>query len=308
MHTPHMAAPRIKTGWLGPVAVGVALVVGAFLTASYLSGPSASPDPMKDVVQRLEEQVRTDPNNADLRVSVADAYMKDKRVTDALTQYQEALRIEGDRQDALYGVGLAYRELGQLDQAGAALQTIVELNRANPVASLDKRLQGAHFYLGLILRDQGRYDDAINELRTALGMNRADADTLFELGKTFAMNGNNEDAAAALDVALAFVPDFKDAYVEVDKLAVAMGDQAKSQYARAMLDVIDGKARDAVPALKSVAEQGQNAHYWWALGYALEKSDDNAGAAAAYQKAVEINPGELLAAESLRQLQGGGEP
>jgi tetratricopeptide (TPR) repeat protein len=162
-----MAASRIKAGWLGPVAVGVALVVGAFLTASYLSGPSDSPDPMKGVVQRLEEQVRTDPNNADLRVAVADAYMKDTRVTDALTQYQEALRIQGDRQDALYGMGLAYRELGQLDQAGAALQTIVELNRSNPVGALDKRLQGAHFYLGLILRDQGRYDDAINELRTA---------------------------------------------------------------------------------------------------------------------------------------------
>jgi superkiller protein 3 len=298
----------VKATWLGPVAVGIVLVVGAFLAASRIAGPSAKPDPFEGVISKLEDQVRTDPGSAELRVAVADAYMKEHRIQDALAQYHEALRIDANREDALYGMGLAYREQGDLDQAGIALQHVIELNTSNPLAALSRRLQGAHFYLGLILRDQGRYDDAINELRTALGLNRADADTLFELGKTFALSGNNDDAAAAFELALAFVPDFKDAYAEVEKLAIAVGDQAKAEYARAMLDVLDGKARGAVPKLQAVAEQGQNAHYWWALGYALEKSDDKAGAIAAYQKSVEINPGELLAAESLRQLQGGGEP
>jgi tetratricopeptide (TPR) repeat protein len=293
---------------LGPIAVGIVLVVGAFLAASYLAGPASKPDPMHDVIAGLEEQVRTDPNSAALRVSVADAYMQDHRTEEAIAQYQAALQIDSSRQDALYGIGLALREQGALDQAGAALQAVVEANRDNPLAALDKRLQGAHFYLGLVLRDQGRYDGAINELRIALGMNRADADTLFELGKTFALNNNNDDAAAALDLAVAFVPDFKEAYIEIEKLAAATGDQAKGQYAGAMLEVLDGKASSAVPKLQPVAEQGKSARYWWALGYALEQSNDKAGAVAAYEKSVEINPGELLAAESLRQLQGGGQP
>ena len=306
MDTHRMAPTRARMAWLGPVAVGIALVVGAFVAASYIAGPESKPDPMRDVINKLEDQIRADPNKADLRVAIADAYLKDHRVDEALAQYQEALQIDASREDALYGTGLAYREKGDLDQAGAALQAVIQHNVDNPMGALNERLQGAHFYLGLVLRDQRRYDDAVNELRTALGLNRSDADTLFELGKTFALNGNNDDAAAAFDVALAFVPDFKDAYVEVEKLATVMGDQAKVSYARAMLNIVDGNARDAVPALQAVAEQGQNAHYWWALGYALEKTDDKAGAIAAYQKSVEINPGELLAAESLRQLQEGG--
>lgn len=302
-----MATSNFKTAWLGPLAVGIALVVGAFLAASYLAGPSSKPDPMHDVIAKAEDQIRTDPNSAALRVAVADAYMASGRGDDAIAQYEEALRIEPTLEDALYGIGLAYREKGLLDEAGGALMSVIEQNKGNEMAGVSKRLQGAHFYLGLILRDQGRYDDAINELRTALGLNRSDADTIFELGKTFALNNNNEDAAAALELAVAYVPDFKEAYVEIEKLATTMGDQAKAAYAGAMLEVLDGKVSDAVPKLQAVAEQGKSAHYWWALGYALQLSDDNAGAIAAYQKSVEINPGELLAAESLRQLQGGGE-
>jgi cytochrome c-type biogenesis protein CcmH/NrfG len=75
-----------------------------------------------------------------------------------------------------------------------------------------------------------------------------------------------------------------------------------------MLDVLHGKAKDAVPALRGIAEGANSARYWWGLGYALEKTNDNAGAVGAYQKAVAINPGELLAAESLRRLQETGSP
>lgn len=301
-----MTTSHSKLAWVGPLAAGIALLGGAFLVASYITSPSSKADPFKGVIKSLEDQVRSDPGSADLRVAVGDAYMKDDRPKEALAQYQEALTIDGSREDALYGSGLAFRELGDLEAAGAALQAVVENNKDNESAPLNKRLQGAHFYLGLILREQARYDDAINELRTALGMNRADADTLFELGKTFALNGNNDDASAALELALAFVPDFKEAYTELEKLSVATGDEVKATYAGAMLQVLDGKPRDAVPKLQTVAEQSESAHYWWALGFALEKSEDKEGAIAAYQKAVAINPGELLAAEALRQLQGGG--
>jgi superkiller protein 3 len=311
METQRVAVSRIRLAWLGPVAVGTALVIVAFFLASYLAGSGGTSDPMAGVVSTLEDQIRADPQNANLRVQVADAYLTQHRAQEALEQYQEALQIDSSREDALFGLGLAQRELGNLDQAGAAFQTVVQMSASNPTAALDKRLQGAHFYLGLILREQGRYDDAINELRTALGLNRADADTLFELGKTFALAGQNDDAAAALDVALAFVPEFEEAYVEMGKLATATGDQVKAQYAQAMLDVLHGKAGDAVPTLQSVAQGAKSARYWWGLGYALEKTGDNAGALAAYQKAVDINPGELLAAESLRRLQaseGSGTP
>jgi hypothetical protein len=76
-YTSKTAGSNFKAGWLGPVAVGVALVVGAFVAASYIVGP-AEPDPFEGVITRLEEQVHTDPSSADLRVAVAGAYMKDQ--------------------------------------------------------------------------------------------------------------------------------------------------------------------------------------------------------------------------------------
>ena len=308
MSSPHIAAPpnRFKLTFLGPVAVGIILIVGAFVVASIFTGDSGKSDPLKAAIAKAEAEVRNDPNSAELRVAVADAYLKADRFDDALAQYGEALTIDPNREDALYGLGVAHKEKGNLNEAGAALQSVIQLNTGTEGAALNPRLQGAHYYLGQVLREQGRYDDAINEFRAALALNRADADTLLELGKTFALNGNNDDASQAFDVALAFVPDFREAYVEVEKLANAMGDQAKGDYARAMLLVLDDKAKDAVPILQRAAEQGGNAHYYWALGWALEKTDDNVGAMAAYQKAVDINPGEQMAAESLRRLQAGG--
>jgi tetratricopeptide (TPR) repeat protein len=261
---------------------------------------------MKAIIARAEQDVRNDPNSAELRVAVADAYLKAGRFEDALAQFSEALTIDPNREDALYGLGVAHKELGNLNEAGAALQAVIEMNEGNEGASLNPRLQGAHYYMGQVLRAQGRLDEAINEFRKALGLNRSDADTLFELGKTFALAGNNDEALQAFDVALAFVPDYREIYVEVEKVANTTGDQARADYARAMLMVLDDKPGDAVPILQQAAEQGGNAHFYWALGWALEKTNDREGAMAAYQKAVDMDPGEQLAAESLRRLQAGG--
>ncbi len=302
------AAPRAGMGWLGPVAVGVALVGVAFFAASYIARPSGGGDPFEEVIADLEAQVRADPQNGALRVTVADAYLKADRPQESLIQYEEALRIDGEREDALYGMGMAYMELGDSAQAAAAFQAIVEGNKDNPSGAVNRRVQGSHFYLGILLREAGQYEDAINELRTALGLNRADADTLFELGKTFAMAGNVEDAIAAFDIALAYVPDYREAYVEMESLAAAQGDDARANFAHAMLLVLDDKPDEALSILKPLAEESESARFWWGLGYASELTGDNAGAIEAFKKSVAINPGELLAAEALRRLEEGGEP
>lgn len=302
------ARPGWRASWVGPVIVGFALVVVAFGVASYIADAGPGTSALDQMIHDLEEQVRADPGNPDLRVAVADAYLKDGRARDALTQYEEALRLDDQRMDALYGMGLAYYQLGELDQAGAAFQTVVKQNQDNPMQALDRRLQGAHYYLGLILRQQGRLDEAINEFRIALGLNRADADTLVELGRTFALKEQWDDAVAAFEIAVAYVPDYVEAYRELEAAARAQGDDAKATYARAMIDVVRGDPGKAIEPLREVAEEGQNSRYWWALGFALEKEGDVEGAKEAYRRAVDLNPGELLAADALRRLEETTEP
>lgn len=304
----HVARPGWRASWVGPVIAGAALVLVAFGVASYIADSGPGPSALDQMIRDLEAQVWSDPGNADLRVAIADAYLKDGRPRDALTQYEEALRLDDQRIDALYGMGLAYYELGELDQAGAAFQTVIKLNQDNPMQALDRRLQGAHYYLGLILRQQGKLDEAINEFRIALGLNRADADTLVELGRTFALKEQWEDAVAAFEVAVAYVPDYVEAYRELEAAARARGDEAKATYARAMIDVVQGNPKRAIEPLREVAEQGESSRYWWALGFALEKTRDIEGAREAYRRAVDLNPGELLAADALRRLEETNEP
>lgn len=303
-----LARPARRASWLGPVIAGAALVLVAYGIATFVADAGPETSALDRMIAELEEQVRADPGNPDLRVAVADAYLKDGRARDALTQYEEALRLDDKRVDALYGMGLAYYQLGELDQAGAAFQTVVKMNEDNPMQALDRRVQGAHYYLGLVLRQQGRLDEAINEFRIALGLNRADADTLVELGRTFALKEQWEDAVAAFEIAVAYVPDYVEAYRELEAAARALGDEAKATYARAMIDVVQGHPKRAVEPLRKVAEEGEDSRYWWALGFALEKTGDIEGAKQAYKRATDLNPGELLAADALRRLEETTEP
>lgn len=285
-----------------PVVAGILLVGVAFVLASYLVGSGSEKSPLEAQITDLEAQIRNEPNRPELRVAVADAYLKDGRAQDALTQYSEALALAPEREDAIFGMGMAYRELGDLDQAGAAFETVVKNNEDNEMKALNKRLQASHFYLGVIFREKGEYDAAIDNFRTALGMNRSDADTLVELGKTFALKGDNEDAMSAIEIALAFVPDYREAYEALEDIAVATENDLEARYAQAMLTVFDGHADRVTDELRAVAEEGDLSRQWWGLGYALEQTGDTEGAVAAYQTAVDKNPGELLAAEALRRL------
>lgn len=302
MNSSRMVLQRGGPVWLLPVVAGVVLVGVAFLAASYLIGPGSGESAIEQRIAALEAQVRNEPNSADLRVAVADAYLKAERPQEALVQYTEALALSDQREDAMFGMGLAYRALGDLDQAGAAFETIVANNQDNEMKALNRRLQSSHYYLGLTLREKGEYEGAVNNFRIALGMNRSDADTLVELGKTFTLMGEYEDAQAAFEIALAFVPDYEEAYIGLEGVAIASEDEIEAKYARAMLTVFDGKPGNVVDDLRGVAQQGDLSRHWWGLGYALEQTGDKEGAIAAYEASVEKNAGELLAAEALRRL------
>ncbi len=251
----------------------------------------------------MEASILSEPNDPGLRLSLANAYLKANRIEEALGQFQQALVIEPKNEEALLGAGVAHMKLGQTEQAVQAFVTIIAQNKENPYAQLNQRLEAAHYYLGRIYREQGKLDEAVNELRLALGINRADADVLYELGLTFQARGEYADAASAFEVALAYVPDFIEAYRGLAEAARAQGDESKATYAEAMILVFEGKLKDGVQRLERLAPESEDSRVWWGLGYANEKLGRLEEAREAYRQAVEINPGELMAADALSRLE-----
>ena len=282
----------------------VGVLAAAFFVASSLTGPGSAPSTLKQDLKKMEAAVLAAPDDLNLRLALANLYLRADRTAEALSQFQEALVIDPKSEEALLGAGLAHQELGQTDRAIQAFVTIISQNKENPYGQLNRRLQAAHYRLGHIYREQGKLDEAVNELRLALGMNRADADTLYELGLTFQAKGENADAGSAFEVALAYVPDFTEAYQGLAQAARAEGDEVKAGYAEAMLLVFRGEVKDGVDRLEKLAPESDDSRVWWGLGYAYERLSRPEEARQAYERAVEINPGERLAADALERLQG----
>ena len=286
------------------VAVVAAVLAAAFFTASSLIGPGSAPSTLQQDIKKMEAAALESPNDGGLRLALAALYERAGQTEQALGQFQEVLVLDAENEDALLGAALAHRKLGQSDQAVQALVTIIAQNKDNPYAEVNRRLEAAHYYLGQIYREQGKLDEAINELRTAIGLNRADADALYELGLAFLAKGENADAASAFEVALAYVPDFTEAYQALAQAARANGDETKAKYAEAMMLVFGGKAKDGASQLEKIAPDSNDSRVWWGLGHAQEQAGRPEEARQAYQKAVEINPGERLAADALARLEG----
>ncbi|OGT25354.1 MAG: hypothetical protein A2Z17_04710 [Gammaproteobacteria bacterium RBG_16_66_13] len=290
--------------WLAAVVLAVFVLAIAFVTASYLSDSESGPSGAGVNIKELEAAVRADPESLQARLSLAQGYMGTENFEDALTQFQEVLKIDSENEEALLGAGVSHLELEQTEDAVQAFVTIVSQNKENPYAKLNQRLETAHYYLGRIYRDQGLLQESINELRLALEINRADADVLYELGLSFQASAMHEDALSAFEMALAFVPDYLEAYEGMRDAARALGAEKKAAYAEALMLVFDGDVKEGAKRLEALAENSEDSRVWWALGYAQEQLGETDAAVEAYQRAVEINPGERLAADALVRLSG----
>lgn len=295
---------RFPVGRIAALLAAIAVLAAGFFTASVLTRPSPGPSALNREIERTEQAVRGDPDNLSLRLSLAQTYLQADRTVEALEQFQQALVVDPKNEEALLGAGVAHHKLGQTDEAIKAFATILAQNRGNPYAQVSQRLETARYYLGRIYREQGKLDQAINELRLALAIDRGDADVLLELGRAFQAKGSSADAVSAYELALAYVPDYVEAYWGLAEAARAQRDEIKTQYAEAMLLVFQGKVKEGARRLEKLAPESNDARVWWGLGYANEQLDRVGEALKAYQQAIEINPGERLAADALARLQG----
>jgi len=120
---------------------------------------------------------------------------------------------EGDS-EAHYDLGIAYREMGLLEDALGEFRTAL--------ASPERRLSCLHT-LGLCALDLGRPEDAVSHLEQALALpevpEREQAALRFDLGRAFEERGDRGRARAAYQAVATVDPDYQDVAVRLEALS-----------------------------------------------------------------------------------------
>jgi tetratricopeptide (TPR) repeat protein len=264
------------------LAVTAIVVVAGFI-GYYLWDNYFRPVPtiLDQAEAHLEELIQANPGDPDLRVAVADVYLANGRYQEAITQYEEALKVVEDHKGALFGLGSTYMVLGNDSIAIDYFNQVIAMSKDAELARLDEQLETSYYYLGKIYLDNGELDQAIEQLESAIALVPMDADAIYLLGMAYQEQGSYLAAIENYERAVAFVPDFRDAF-------------------RGMADCYE--ALQLLEAAVTARPDIGNA--FWGLGAAYELTGRTDEALAAYQQALEVNPNHVLANDGLARLEG----
>jgi Tfp pilus assembly protein PilF len=142
--------------------------------------------------------LNADPKSPLRHDAVAMLYLQDGRPQEALPDFRESLRLNGDSAPTHYNYGLALSMLRQYDEATREFETTIRL---------DPNHAEGHNNLGAMLHVSGQFDRAAVEYRKAIELRPDNAEAHANLGRLLMLQGKPADAAASFDRALALKPD-----------------------------------------------------------------------------------------------------
>lgn len=283
-------------------ALLVVLAVGVGLY-SFL-GRSRQRQTLLDVtIQQLEENVRASPQAVAPRLAVATAYAARGFHSDAIEQFQEALKMEPTNQQALIGLGTAQMNKGDLNAAAEAFLQVADLNKDNPVRFTILELEAVYYNLGSIYLKRKDPAKAAEFLQDALKINRTDSDAWFMLGTAREKMGDLEGAEQGYAEATRFVPNYLEAYERLMALYKKVNSDALYFYAKGMAAFSERRYAESIEDLKKAVSLRQDlavAHQ--GLGMAYEAMGRGDEARQSYQAALDRDPDLLSAQLGLRRL------
>lgn len=314
------------------------LVIGALAFLAYTVWQGERQAKQSSLAARaignLEQLVRENPDNPDARVLLGDAYRDTARYADAVKQYDAALELKADHPAALAGLGLVAMQQKEWRTAEGYWRRTIEVLQKNQFASQDMRLERAYYYLGVTLIQVAEYEEAVAYLKEALRMRRADADTHYALAVAYRELGLTKNQRQSLESALSFVPSMPEANYDLGLLLLEEGDEAgAAELFRRAADNAPGRAEplleleklgpfeDRLDAAKSLAASDPEAALKEArVAIALEPKNLEAArlvarllqqistqeeAKAAWQRVLDLAPGDKEATDALAALGGG---
>src|SRR5579875_902325 len=141
-------------------------------------------------------------------------------MTAAEDAYRQALRINPNLREALYGLGTILKGQGKMSQAKDYLQRVKseeqQIIKANQAAALNAD--------GISFMNRGQIDQALRAFQAALANDPTFALAAYNAGVVLARMGRNQDAVKAFRVAIQLKPGLAAAHFGLGLVLRQMGD------------------------------------------------------------------------------------
>lgn len=138
-----------------------------------------------------------------------------QKYAEAVSSYQNALKLQPNTPDLLFNCGIALSNLNRFDEAEAAYRQAIRLN---------PNFFEAYGNLGTVLQRQGKLNEAIRCYQQGLKINPQDARGYFNLGTALRDEGLLTDAIESYKKAIDLFPNYADAYNNLGETLRDRGD------------------------------------------------------------------------------------
>jgi tetratricopeptide (TPR) repeat protein len=272
----------------------------------------------EEVLAEFREALKLDPKNPEAHNNIGLVLAQTGEDERALAEFREAIAIRPDYADAHANLGAALmmsdveQAIGELEKAISLDPTLVtaqfnlaeaygnspshgtakQIEQLRKIIAMIPDFARAHLALGKALLHDARAPEAVVELRDATRLDPNSGEAHYQLGLALARTGQQEEAAAEVRKGRELsAADDRNQNAEIDL------SEGRAALQKGELQEAQAKFEHAV---KLQPKSAPAQHF---LGIALERQGDNDGAIAAYQKAVELNPGDVSSRQSLARLQ-----
>ncbi len=201
------------------------------------------------------------------------------RPEEALESFRRAVEIDGQNFDALFQMGVVALEVGRVDEAVESFSRAEKVEGSRPVL---------YKYLGESLLRAGRDEEAIRALKAAVRFDPRDAASMSQLGVLFMDRGTDPEVALSLTRQS----------VELDQTNPTY----RERLARALYGV-GNLAEAEVEYGRALEMGGQSREVHYNLGQVIREQGRLDEAAAAFKRALELDPQYHPALRALKEVQ-----
>jgi tetratricopeptide (TPR) repeat protein len=234
-------------------------------------------------IEAFREAIRLRPDFADAHQNLG-AVLTASDPAEAVRELERAAVLDPRLLKAQYNLALAY-------EASPGHGPVRAIDRLRKLLAAENKYPRAEFVLGRVLLRQGDVTSAIKHLQTAVAQEPEFGEARYQLGLALSRAGRKEEGAA-----------------EVKKgrelIAASEGRQAAAlDISEAQTALDQGDFDQAIAkAQKVIAFRTDAAEPYYVLGAALASKRQSADAAAAFRRALAIDPGHSRAAAALKTI------
>lgn len=223
----------------------------------------AKPDSIRvrEGTARLEEAVRYSAKDPYALHALGQAYLQDKRFTDAEAVFRRGTYLKQGRARFLDGLGLALEGKGELKQAEEILIRARETDPKDPrvrmdlggfymrkkipvlaapeygqAAELEAKDPEAHFLYGKALVGSNQFNEGLREFQTAIKIDTTYAPAYLESGRLYYRANRSQDAADQFRAYTGFRPDDAEGFLELGRALARIPDQGVKREATVVLE------------------------------------------------------------------------